>query len=406
MSSGCKRCGKALPGSSTGQPVTCPSCGVVQGALAEIDEYAAAVVAGNTDAEPPASLPRRRLKVSFVPASPGAGYRSGASTDEALGELTIVLRYFGLRSVAPLLVALAAIGGAAYGWHLAVLSNSFWMSVPSTVLVALFVYFRFTAAFDSLLIRVADGELFARSSRFWPKVQVKIPSGQIQQLFVTRADKGYALIVGFEDFKSQQLVRQIESPVVARYLERQLETVLGLGDRPVAGELSKADAEPKALLRLLRSWALQLLAVILFVVPTILGLRACGAELAVLEVLDNPRQVALELPKAGRIYFTSEVDLATAHHGTREGMPRSVALRIQILDGTEPLSDLTCDPLEMTAWVTNGSNNKISGFWGPMDDCSVTLPRAGSFTLRAWRQWDPSKPRLPLAQTILAARQP
>lgn len=348
-------------------------------------------------------LPSSRLKVHYE-LPPAAGYRTDGASAVRTGRLTIRLRYFGWRSLLPVLLLLLATAGLGYAWYLALWSRLYLVVSVATVPVVLFVWLRLTAVADGLFIRVADGELLARTSKRWPRVQVTLPSDEIQQLFVLATDRAYGLYARTGDFKTTLLVRQISNPALAWYLERQLEAVLGIADRPVPGELPKVGAAPKGIVPM-RSWALQLSFLALFVGAPVGTLRACGQQLAQLSVVDQPKEVRVVVDRPGKAYFTSEVDLATAEHRYREDLPKSVVHRIQLLDGSEILGDLSCDPFEMFAWTTSSSNESIGSFWGPMADCSMALPRTGAFTLRAWRQWDSAKPRIGLEHTIVRMRQ-
>ncbi len=67
---GCRNCGAPLPDLGTQAMGTCPSCGTLYGVRAEIEEYAAGIVAGRP-VERPKSLPASRLKVRFDPGRAG-----------------------------------------------------------------------------------------------------------------------------------------------------------------------------------------------------------------------------------------------------------------------------------------------------------------------------------------------
>jgi hypothetical protein len=392
-----------LPAQPEGTILHCPSCGAINGSLREVDEYAAAVVAGRSDVAPPSALPVSRLKVRFEP-KVAAGYREGGSAGPARGALTITLRYFGVRLSIGLLLAAAAIGGLGYGWYLAWAAKSYLIIAIATIPVALFVWFRVSPALDRLLIRVADGELYARTSQFWPKVQTRLPVERIDQLFVRRDGRAYTLHARTADGADEPLVRQISDPTLAWYFERQLEEALGLSDRHVAGQVFKAGPPPKRI-GPIRAVAVQLAFLVIFVLSPIVALRACGAELVEVPVSETPQELRLDVPKPGRIYFTSEVEFVAATYRSRSAIPRSLTVHIQLAKNGQQVAQLTCDPLEVTAWVTSSSNDYVSSFWGPMDDCAAAVPEAGELTLRVWRSRKRGMPELRLEETILAARQ-
>ncbi len=395
----CRICGQALPAGDGSLVVICSSCGAVSGAGPEIEAHAALVAAGRTVAKPPAALSHHRLKVQCEPLA-AAGNRHGGSAAESPATLTIRMSYFGLRTAGGLLLGLGAVAGLAYTVHLSMGANLFIPAAVAAVPVVVFLCLRVAAAFDSLLIRVADDRLLVRSRRRrWA-----FPIGQIQQLFVARQEPGYTLFASTAEPEARPLLERIADPALAWYLEQQLKAVLGLGDRPLSATVPKSRRQPLSAV-LLGSVALQL-GIVAVVLGSAVGfLHVVGAELGEVVVIDEPKKIALVVPKPGRVFFTAEVDLVDGAYSHQGVMPHSIEFHIQLTRDGLPVGELTCDPLKGDAWVTNEHEQKVGRFWGPMDNCALEISEPGEHTLEVWRTWKPGVPPLRANQTILGARQ-
>lgn len=387
QASSCRICGQALPAGDGSLVATCSSCGAVNGAGSEIEEYAASVVALRTAPKPPAALQRHRLKVQFEPPA-----------------LTIRMSYFGFRTATGLLLGLGTVAGLAYAVHLSIGANVYAPAAVAALAVVPFLCLRVVAAFDSLLIRAADDLLLVRSRRIWPKRQRAVPIEQIQELFVARQGSGYTLFAGAGGPEARPLLERLADPALAYYLERQLKAALALDEPSVSASVPKPRRR-RSPLALLESVAVQLGIVALVLGSAVGFLHVIGEELVEVVALDAPRRVSLVVPKPGRIFFTVEVDLVDGVYSHQGVMPHSMELQIQLTRDGSKVGELTCDPLKGDAWVTHEHEQKIGRFWGSMDDCALEISKPGEYTLEAWRTWKPGVPRLRTNRTILGVRQ-
>ena len=375
----------------------CPSCGTLYGARAEIEEFAASVVAGRP-VERPRSLATSRLKVRFDPGAAG-DYRSPRPDPT----LTITFRYFGATSFVSLFLALLGLAGLGYVWLLALRMHFYLVASLVSLPVAFYTWSRVSSVFDSLLIRVSGGELFCRQSRTWPRIQARFPVADVTQLFAARTGRLYSLLVGLPGGNAKPLARNIGNPELAVYFERQIELALGIQDLEIVQELPRNAPFPKPASPL-RGLVTQLVVLGLLVVAPIAGLRAYGGALVKVAVADEPHQMPFELTKATRVYFTSRIELTENNWPYLDDIPHVLTFKIDILRDGKPVSHLSCDPFKVFLWTsTNHDRYYLHAFWGRMDDCSTQLA-PGHYTLRAVRRWKPNMQRIRLNQSVLGLR--
>ncbi|MCA9595109.1 MAG: hypothetical protein KC776_17450 [Myxococcales bacterium] len=392
----CRNCGAPLPdlgGQATG---ACPSCGTLYGERAELEEYAAAVVSGQPVARPK-ELDTSRLKVSFEPAVSG-DYRSPG----AGGTLTISLRYLNPMTLLAFFLGVVALAALGYVWYLAVEQSSFLAPTLVSLPLGLYAWKRLTSIFDGLLIRVAEGKLYCRQSRFWPRVQSELSAKDITQLFTAKMGRGYCLYARLADGKVKPLIRHIGNPVLGVYFERQIEVALGLQDRPEQQELAKNRKLPGRASRPL-AVVMEVAVLSLLVGIPMFTLKGCSTGLAELSVGDQPSEVGFELEEGANVKLTSEIDLATHDWRYRDDIPRAFTFEIEILQGQKSVTRLSCDPFDVFVWVSSSDNHYVDSFWGPMNHCSTKLG-SGHYTLRAVRKWKPNMQRLPLDASKLGVR--
>jgi hypothetical protein len=319
------------------------------------------------------------------------------------GALAITIPQFTAFSLVPLALGLLAVAALVYGWHLALLSERWWLAAIATPFLTLYAWLRLTSVFDRVLVRVANGEVFVEQSRFWPTIRLRVRSDRIRQLFSIRAGYGYAVAAHLDD-KTAVLLRPLRSPHLALYFERQIEHALGIHDQPRQNEIGRNQALPSPPSR---AKPLVFDAVFLSIMAGVplLFLQMCGTELAELAVTDQPSEISFDVKRPGRIYFTAEVDVTDHDWRSRSDIPHSFNFHIEVLRDTNPIAKLVCDPFELFVWVSGSSGKRVDSFWGPMDSCAVHLREPGTYTLRAWRNWKPGMPRIRLDETNLAPRQ-
>ena len=262
-------------------------------------------------------------------------------------------------------------------------------------------------------IAVGNGLLCIRPRARLPGGIIVLRSDQVLRLFVARLEGAYALFVRTKgDPQPRLALRRIRRPEVGWYLARQVEHALGMADRPAPEDAHNAQPPtPRSWVarRTVRLWELCFLLVALGAPIVTLWLH--GPELAALDVQNEPREIAFEARQAGPVYFTADVEFAEYEWGSLREVPRSVAIRIQVLQGGETVQDLRCDPFDTTVWWDEFSKyegkkrGSYISYWGAMNGCDLTLPAAGTFRLRVWHQRNPVMQRVGLAETTITMRQ-
>lgn len=407
MRSRCNNCNDPLdaPGPAS---VICAGCGAVQYTKPDIDEFAAAIVDGRTDAASPSAIAGWGAKVGFEPAAP-ADYRSPGRTDQSRGELTLRLPRWRAWSAARLLVVAAVLAGLGYGLLLAVRGNFYLPLVLAAIPGLIYAAVRLATELDPTLVLVVDGKLLVRPHSRVPR-KVVLPADQVVRLFVTPLTGAYALFARTANNpRPRLLVRRIRRPEVGWYLARQVEHALGIADRPPPRDASQPSPPSEPFTRV---WGQLLRLVFLPVIvgTPLVGLWVLGAELAELDVRDERQERPFEARQPGPVYFTADVEFSDYEWKSND-VPRSLQIRIQVQQQDEPIQDLSCDPFEVARWWDGRSTlegkkrGRHISFWGPMDDCTATLPAGGPFTLHAWREWKPDMPRIGFVQTAIAMRQ-
>lgn len=389
----CRNCAAPLPDPAAVAAGACPSCGTLFGARAEIEEYAQAVLAGRPEVQRPPGLPPD-MKVRWDPRGP----------DPAAGELTLTIRYLRPIVIVPFTFGLVALAALVYGWHLALEAQRWWVAVLASPLVGIYAWVRVTSVFDRLFVRVADGVVVVQQRRFWPKIETRLRIDEIRQLFATHGGNAYHVCARKADGKVVPLVKNLRTPQLAVYFERQLEQVSRIADQAEANELARNAPLPKPSSRVRALVVDAVFMAVILGVPMLL-LTMCGSELGELAVKDEPSEIAFDVERGGRVYFTSEIDLVDNDWLYREDIPRSFSYRIQILKAGKPFAELHCDPFDVFVWVSGSNNKYIDSFWGPMERCAVQVSEPGTYTLRAWRSWKPGMPRIRLEESNLAPRQ-
>jgi hypothetical protein len=300
-----------------------------------------------------------------------------------------------------LLLGVLAVVGLVWVWQLAIRARS-WV-VPSlvTIPVAFYAWARVTSVFDGLLIRAADGELFCRQSRSWPRIQAKVAIADIAQVFTAQTGRTYSLFARLRSGKAKLLVRNMSNPRLAVYFESQIERALGIEDRPDEKELPRNAPLPRPTSRS-RMILMELGMLSLFLLAPAVGLSAC-TPLVELEVADTPTEKPFALKKHALVTFTSEIELTDNKWRYRSEIPRSFTFEIQILRDGQEVTALSCDPFDLSVWTSSSSNKQVSSFWGPMSHCSAELD-SGHYTLRAVRRWKPGAERIGLDESNLGLR--
>lgn len=357
-----------------------------------MDEYVEAVLAGRSDVQRPQGLPRR-LNVRREPPT-----RGGAA------ELTITLPYLTAFSVLPFSLGLLAAAALAYGWHLALAAERWWVALLATPFIGIYAWVRLSSVFDRLLVRAGEAGVFVQQSRVWPKIEVSLAADDLRQLFAVRTGNSYGVVARKADGTAVPLVRGLRTGELAVYLERQIEQVLKIVDRPEANELARDAPLPRPASRLKALIFDGMFLATIVGVPLVLS-TMCGSELGELAVGDEPTEISFEAKRAGRVYFTSEIDLTDNQWRYREDIPRSFTVKIQLMKSGRQHAELECDPFEVFVWVSGSHKKHVDSFWGPMQDCAVQLEEPGTYTLRAWRVWKPAMPRLRLDESKVAPRQ-
>jgi hypothetical protein len=394
---GCRNCAAPLPDLGAQATGACPSCGTLYGVRAEIEDYAAGVVAGRP-VERPKSLASSRLKVRFDPGAGGDYRNRGADRT-----LTITLRYFSKMSFVSLLLGLLGLAGLGYVWYVGVQTHSYVIAGLVTLPVGFYIWARVSSVFDSLLIRASGGELIYVQSDIRPRIQAKVPIADITQLFTARTGRTFVLVARLRDGTAKLLVRDIGKAELAIYLERQIELALGIQDQAVDKELPKNAPSPKRASPL-KVFVIEFAILTVFVLAPSLGMKACGTSLAEIAVADEPHQTDFELKKATRLSFTSEIELTESNWRYPKDIPRAMTFEIEILQAGKTISQLSCDPFEVFAWTTRSHNHSLNGFWGPMDNCVLELA-PGHYTVRAARKWKPNMQRIGLDESVLGLRE-
>lgn len=375
----------------------CPRCGTLFGQRGEIEEYAASIVSGQP-LERPKSIPGRRLSVHFEEGTHG-DYRSGAGD----GSLVIKLRSFNTRSLIGLLVALLGLGGIALLWYLAFAAQVYAVATLGTALLGFYVWFRLTLLFDPLLIRLSGGQLLVSERHRWPRNETTLRAADIVQLSTIQQGNSYFLCARMTDGHAESLVNGIGNAALGVYLERQLETALGVADEPVPGELGRDVALPKPARLRLRGLVIELGVIGTLVLAPVCGIRTCGTALTQFEVGEQPGEASFELDSPAKVFFTAKIHLAEDKWNDPALVPQVLDFDIDILKGEKSVDRLSCNPFALSTWTASGPGPELDSFWGPMDHCSVKLP-PGRYTVRAVRRWKPGAKHVGLDESRLGVR--
>ncbi len=395
MSPNCRQCGAPLPAAEARG--ACATCGTLFGGIAEVEEYARAVVAGRTDLPRPAALPGRRMKVSFESAV-GSAYREGQTP----GRLRVRISTAHGFNLVMWPFSAATLACVIYVWQLRGVEGFHFGLAIASLLIGLYALKRTLTLFDRFELEVADGVVRSTSSRFWPRAVRTVRIEDIAQLYAAQVGRLYALLALKRDGKKQFVAAGIGSAELALYLERQVEAAAGLADAPVPEELARNAPLPAPPNRL--RFALIEMALIGGIVTAgMLTLRGCGTPLATLDLTDEAQEAAFSLDKPARIFFSAELELRRADYRYRDGIPRALRYELGVLRGDQTVTTLTCDPVEMFVWVSGSHNDYIQSLEGSIDDCSVELP-AGSYRLRARRVWNGGVDRPDYEETRVVLR--
>ena len=113
-----------------------------------------------------------------------------------------------------------------------------------------FTYYAIAGFFNVTDIWVADDYLHIQSHPFPWVTDQHLPVKDLQQMFVKReVDIGYygekmakypLYMIFSQPLKNRKILREIDNPEVAVFLEKTLEKWLGIPDRPMAGEVGNA----------------------------------------------------------------------------------------------------------------------------------------------------------------------
>ncbi len=390
----CRHCTAPLPPVGPGGAGACSACGTLFGLQADLEEYAKAVLDGRSDVPRPSALPQKRMRVEWQ-RSADENYR-----ERRAGRLNIVISHLAARSLALWPLTLLAAGGVAYGWWY--LRGTFsWILALATLFVAARVVRRTLTLFDRFELSLDESTLRTSTSRFWPRRVVELPRANVAQLFAIKPARGYGLAAATKDGKTRIIAFPIATAELAWYLERQVELAAGIGDKAVAKELNRSMPAPKTSTRLLTFVEVGFL--LLLTGGAVFGVRSCGAPLGSVAVQEVPRELSVELPKAGVLFFSTELDFAQSRYYGLDEVPRSMRYDIQVLQGAKALHSMSCDPVDMFIWVSSTTNKKYSSVEGRMNGCAVKLP-AGTYTVRVARTWLPGPRRVRYSQTEITAR--
>ena len=171
----------------------------------------------------------------------------GVTVKSSADELHIVYRWFGTKHI------IAGITGLFMGSVVFFIAADdiktlfIFLVCPHSWFSVGFIYYALTGFFNSTTIRATPNHLHVSHGPLplWGKKQLSPQT--IEQLYIKekkRKNKNsttytYQVRVQVKDGKDKLLVKELDTPLQALYLEQELEHYLGIEDRPVPGEFSR-----------------------------------------------------------------------------------------------------------------------------------------------------------------------
>lgn len=165
-------------------------------------------------------------------------------------QLTLSWRWFALKYVSMVFFCIAWDAFLCFWYSMAFsIENTPWIMVVfpvAHVAVGVGLTYSTLAGFINRTTLRVDGQIFSVQYDPLPWIgEVKVPVNELEQLYCkeshTSSDSGtnysYQLCALLKDGRKLELVKNLESPDLAAYLEQQIETWLRIPDQEVAGEM-------------------------------------------------------------------------------------------------------------------------------------------------------------------------
>ena len=186
--------------------------------------------------------------VRFQPAPELVALPNGWALDEGSGRFDLRWRWFTPGSLLMIPVTLfwnglllgMGLGVSEGGKHLERLL--FGLALPHVWLGFAFIYATVGQMLNSTAVTIEQGELVVKNGPLPWLGNRRIPVSELEQLFVVerrQRSTRYDLCALLKGGKKKVLLSSLDSEDKARFLETRLEAVLGIRDRPVAGELRR-----------------------------------------------------------------------------------------------------------------------------------------------------------------------
>jgi len=231
----------------------CPSCGGRTNISTDADQFICDYC-GNSHAF---QLPTRN-KTELVESRAGGNYKhrlvprpSSVNIQRKDGCIELSWRWFSVKYLFLLFFVIAWDGFLIFWYSMAFgFGGAPWiMFVFPIAHVAVGITLTYTTLaglFNRTTIKIGKKDFIVHHDPFpWPG-ELNVPVSDVDQLYCTKkishgkndTSISYMLKALLKDGSEKKLISNLESPMVGYFLERQVEKILNVSDRPVAGEIA------------------------------------------------------------------------------------------------------------------------------------------------------------------------